>query len=401
MRFRPTTRLIMGAAGLALLLAASAQGAKDRNDPISQKIDKERKTLEVLRHQIQEQHHRATEAERRKESVLQTIHELDSRLATSREAYREVTKDLREKDRVLASITETLAQLRGRMAQRRASVQARVRVQYMEGRYGHLKTMLAARTPADFQRRFQYLSAISKREYDLMQGYRTDVAQLEVTEGRLADARAEMLAAKQQTERQLGEVKDLKQEKWRLVAGISREKETYEKTAEELQRSAARVDSLLRELEERKRVASVGKPRRDIRLPPGPKGVLPWPVDGEVVSYFGKQKHPTFETYIQRKGIEIRTSEGAAIHAVLEGTVAYADWLKGYGLVLILDHPNGFFSLYAHASKLLVKPGEQVRSGQRIGEAGDTGMTGDSKLYFELRDGAEPVDPLVWLAKRG
>jgi septal ring factor EnvC (AmiA/AmiB activator) len=103
---------------------------------------------------------------------------------------------------------------------------------------------------------------------------------------------------------------------------------------------------------------------------------------------------------VQKKGIEIRTEEGSAIRAVMPGSVAYADWLKGYGLVVILDHANGFFSLYAHASKLVAKVGEQVQTGQVIGETGDTGLTGESTLYFELREGAEPVDPLAWLAKR-
>ncbi|HZS10907.1 MAG TPA: peptidoglycan DD-metalloendopeptidase family protein, partial [Nitrospirales bacterium] len=82
------------------------------------------------------------------------------------------------------------------------------------------------------------------------------------------------------------------------------------------------------------------------------------------------------------------------------GTVAYADWLKGYGLVMILDHGNGFFSLYAHASKLLAKVGQGVKAGSTIGEAGDTGLTGESTLYFELREGAEPVDPMQHLPKR-
>jgi septal ring factor EnvC (AmiA/AmiB activator) len=118
------------------------------------------------------------------------------------------------------------------------------------------------------------------------------------------------------------------------------------------------------------------------------------------VSFFGRQKHPTFNTYVQRKGIEIRTVEGSLIHAVMTGSVVYADWLKGYGLVIILDHANGFFSLYAHASKILAKAGEQVAEGQPIGETGDTGMIGENTLYFELREGAEPVDPLHWLAKR-
>ena len=120
-----------------------------------------------------------------------------------------------------------------------------------------------------------------------------------------------------------------------------------------------------------------------------------------MLTYFGRQKHPTFNTYVQRKGIEIRTVEGSAIHAVMAGTVAYADWLKGYGLVIILDHANGFFSLYARTtSKILTTVGAVVASGQAISETGDTGMTGENTLYFELREGTEPVDPLQWLARR-
>ena len=98
--------------------------------------------------------------------------------------------------------------------------------------------------------------------------------------------------------------------------------------------------------------------------------------------------------------IEIKTTDGSSIHAVMPGNVVYADWLKGYGLVIILDHANGFFSLYAHASKILTTVGSQVESGQPIGETGDTGMTGENTLYFELREGADPVDPLQWLVRR-
>jgi len=152
-------------------------------------------------------------------------------------------------------------------------------------------------------------------------------------------------------------------------------------------------------LESRRRALAM-RPSTVPVLPRGAKGALPWPADGQVVSFFGRQKHPTFNTYVQRKGIEIRTSEGSFIHAVMSGTVVYADWLKGYGLVIILDHGNGFFSLYAHASKILAKVGERVAEGNPIGETGDTGMIGENTLYFELREGTEPVDPLHWLAKR-
>ena len=105
------------------------------------------------------------------------------------------------------------------------------------------------------------------------------------------------------------------------------------------------------------------------------------------MSYFGRQKHPTFNTYIQRKGIEIRAAEGSNIRSVLAGQVVYADWLKGYGLVIIVDHANGVFSLYAHASKILTSVGSKIEAGEAIGETGDTGMTGENTLYFELRRG--------------
>jgi septal ring factor EnvC (AmiA/AmiB activator) len=229
-----------------------------------------------------------------------------------------------------------------------------------------------------------------------MEKYRSDAKRMTEVEREREEARRRILAYKMSTEHKLTQIQGLKKEKRVYLAKITQEKESYDRAVEELERSASRVDSLLRELEAR---------RRSVPRSPGSglralKGALLWPADGQVVSRFGRQKHPTFNTYIQRKGIEIRAAEGSIIRAVLPGTVVYADWLKGYGLVIIADHANGIFSLYAHASKLLTEVGARIEAGQTIGETGDTGMTGENTLYFELREGAEPVDPLLWLSKR-
>src|SRR4029079_9991779 len=104
-----------------------------------------------------------------------------------------------------------------------------------------------------------------------------------------------------------------KKEKKLYLIKLAHEKESYERALQELERSAARIDSLLRELEQRRRAASAKPPCRSLQK--GVKGGLPWPAEGSVLSHFGRQKHPTFNTYVQRKGIEIRTSEGSAIHA--------------------------------------------------------------------------------------
>lgn len=398
-----TTRAAIGVL-LTLALAEAgpdfpALAGKERQDTTVQSIEQKRRDLEQIRREIEEKRKQARETEKKKDSALQIIQDLDDRLALSRQERQQIGRQLKEKDREIEEITARLGSLRRDVAERRQSILSRLRIQYIEGRHRHLKALLASGSLADLQQRYHYLSALSKREYDLMQAYQRDLEQLEGIERQRASARETLLGYKKHTERKLAEIQGLKREKKAVLVRLSAEKETYEKALAELERSAARVDSLLRELEQRRRIAG-GRPKREGVAGHMAKGALQWPADGDVVSFFGRQKHPTFATYVQRKGIEIRTEEGSPIRAVMAGTVEYADWLKGYGQVLILDHGNGFFSLYAHASKLLAGVGEQVEAGQVIGETGDTGLTGDTTLYFELREGAEAVDPLTWLAKR-
>jgi murein hydrolase activator len=368
-------------------------------DPIAEKIERERKTLEQLKDKIEEKRKRAGEAEKKRESVLQGIQSLDERLVRHRQDHREIVKKLRKKDREIDDITAQLTTMRTSIQDRRDAISARLRVQYMEGRFGYVKALLASNSYGDFERRRQYLSAVSHKDYELLDTFRADVARMEQAERQRAEARVGMIAFKERIERKLSDIRSLQKEKKVYLTKITHEKDSFTRAVEELERSASRVDGLLRELETRRKAMAMRPPTAPV-LPRGTRGALPWPADGQVISFFGRQKHPTFNTYVQRKGIEIRTSEGSFIHAVMPGTVVYADWLKGYGLVIILDHANGFFSLYAHASKILAKVGEQVTAGHPIGETGDTGMIGENTLYFELREGAEAVDPLLWLAKR-
>lgn len=394
---RGSRQLLLAVAILASLYATASIGAG--RESLSDKIERERKTLDQLKDQIEEKRKQADEAGKKRDSVLQGLQSLDERLVEYRQAHQDIIRKLRKKDEEIETLSRQMSILQDRIDERRDAILARLRIQYMEGRLGHWKTLLASDSYGDFQRRLQYLSAVSERDYALMGTFRADVDQMEQAERQREIARVGMLAYKQSTEKHLTDIKSLKKQKRIYLTNITHEKESYERALQELERSASRVDSLLRELENRRRAAMVRPPVAG-SLPRGLKGLLPWPAEGDIVTFFGRQKHPTFNTYVQRKGIEIRTPEGSAIHAVMPGTVVYADWLKGYGLVIIIDHANGFFSLYAHASKILTVVGAQVTAGQAIGETGDTGMTGENTLYFELREGADPVDPLQWLSKR-
>ena len=391
---------IVALAAVALMAGAPALAAPDRSEPLPEKIRKERQALDKLKGEIKEKKQKSDEAQRKEVSVLQELENADHRIKRSREDLVQVNAKLREKDHEIADTNASLRRLREGIAQREGSIRSRLRVMYKEGPNGRLKLLLASSGYNDLQARLASLRWISRREFQLLEGHRTDRVRLEATESHLLRVRGELQGYQQEIATKLAAVKDERTKKDRLLARVRSEKVMYVKAVEELEKSAQRIEGLIREFEARRKASASAR-----TAPAGEglarlKGRLGWPTEGDVVALFGRQKHPKFETYVQRKGIEIRAGHGTVIRSVSDGVVAFADWMRGYGLLAIVDHGEGFFSLYAHASKLLVGVGDSVRGHQPIGEIGDTGLTGESTLYFELRQGGEALDPLAWLVRR-
>jgi septal ring factor EnvC (AmiA/AmiB activator) len=172
----------------------------------------------------------------------------------------------------------------------------------------------------------------------------------------------------------------------------------------ELTEAAKRLEAFIRELQ--------AKQRRLAKVPPpapgdGPRagfgslrGRLPWPADGRIVGGFGPQVHPRFGTKTFRNGVDIEAAEGTEVAAVYAGHVVYTGWFKGYGNLIILDHGNEYYTLYAHVADIHVKEGDDVRQAQHIGTVGDTGSLAGPRLYFEVRFQGKPQDPTEWLRQR-
>lgn len=129
------------------------------------------------------------------------------------------------------------------------------------------------------------------------------------------------------------------------------------------------------------------------------KGLLKMPVKGRIVSFFGPYKNTRFNITNFRNGIEIKAEKGARIKAVSNGHVIYADWFKGYGNMIILDHGDNYYTVYAHAHTLLKSKGDNVKMSEVIATVGDTASMVGSVLYFEVRHHGKPMDPLEWLQK--
>jgi septal ring factor EnvC (AmiA/AmiB activator) len=194
-----------------------------------------------------------------------------------------------------------------------------------------------------------------------------------------------------------------------LLAKVQEQKKGHLAAIRELELAARELQGLIGRLQREKRPRSARAPAPELPGAPAPlqgsgaafaslKGRLPWPTPGTLTSTFGRQEHPRYRTVTFNRGIEINAPEGQRIVAVSDGTVLYADWFKGYGRLIVLDHGEGYYTVYAHAAEILVRLGDRVTKGQSIGLVGNSGSVAGSQLYFEVRHRGRPQDPMSWLA---
>jgi septal ring factor EnvC (AmiA/AmiB activator) len=294
---------------------------------------------------------------------------------------------------------------------------------YKQGRFGYVRMLLSADDFSVAGRRLKYLSAVAGQDQRLMHSYSAALAELAEKRAELTRYKAEVAEAKLKATATRNQIAEEQRKRRVLLASVREEKAGHLAAIKELEKSAKDLQALIARLqseEERQRRAARTPPRRESPRGEGTggkekeevpdihddgrfsrlKGKLPWPTAGSLASTFGRQEHPRFRTVTFNRGIEIAAPEGRGFVAVADGTVIYADWFKGYGRLIILDHSGGYFTLYAHASEILARPGDSVSRGQMIGKVGDTGSLEGPQLYFELRHKGKPQDPLAWLQPR-
>ncbi len=193
------------------------------------------------------------------------------------------------------------------------------------------------------------------------------------------------------SQKKKNEILKEKKEKQKFLNDIKTRKGIYEKTQKELLEASKELSSLIAILEknysEDKNLAFHER-----------KGSLPWPIRGKIISPFGKVKNKRFQTLSSNNGIEIIAPIGKNVRAIYNGEVLYSGNLKGYGLMVILGHGKGYYSLYAHLSKSLVNKGDKVIKSQVFANTGDSGSINGPSLYFEIRNKRVPENPVKWLS---
>jgi septal ring factor EnvC (AmiA/AmiB activator) len=383
--------------GVVLLGFLGVFSVSDGQDPGT--LQEKKKELQELKKGITEERKKAKESAAKEAQIQTTLKRIDQQLRQKTAELKELEAKLRAEERAIVELNREVLRVERELQQTKERWAHRLRALYKQGQFGVFRLLLSAENLTDMALRVKYLGAITAHDRALSEHYATMVADLGQKQGILQARRAALAKNRNQVRATQEEIAE---EKWRqriLLAKVREEKQGHLTAIRELEEASTQLQQLINQLQKRETAATATPP-----LPTGPfttlKGKLPWPTDGELSVRFGRQEHPKFKTVTFNKGIGIHAPLGQEILAVYDGTVVYADWFRGYGKLIILDHSQGFYTLYAHASDLFVPQGETVRAGQAIGRVGETGSLEGPQLYFELRYQGIPQDPLVWLNPR-
>lgn len=363
---------------------------------ITEKIENEKKELEKLKAQIEERRKKSKEAAKKERSILWNIEEIDYKQGIMKKELRLLDYQLKKKEGDIVFVNTEINGLKKEIDKKSRLLKERLRVVYKNRTGGYLQILFASKDYSTLMRRYKYIKLIVDREAELINSYKDSLNKINNKKIELEKGKEEILYYKGNLTDKEEEIRAEREKKVAILKEVRTEKELYDKLVKELEESASQLSKMIDQLsaaKDKEPVSLSGRFKEEM-------GRLRWPINGNIVGYFGKQKHPKFNTFIIRKGIDIAAREGDKIKAVFSGKVVYADWFKGYGMLIILDHDEGYYTVYGNASRLLVSSGDYVAKDHVIAEAGDTGISREGNLYFEIRYKGEPQDPIRWLTKR-
>ena len=283
-----------------------------------------------------------------------------------------------------------------------------LRLQYLSGESEPLRLMLSLQDPGEPARQLQYLTYVSRARAEQIAALRTDLAELAELARQTQAREAEIERLQQDQARARAELEQERSKRQAVLAEVSREVARQRRELGTLTRNEERLSRLVKRLSQelahapRRPRAPAQRLRNEAVPEPGVtgsfrelKGSLRLPVRGELANQFGS---PRQGSGVAWKGVLIRARPGEEVRAVAGGRVVFADWLRGFGNLLILDHGDGYLSLYAYNESLLRQVGDRVGSGEPIGTVGSSGGSEETGLYFEIRFQGRPIDPLSWTA---
>ncbi|KAA9131851.1 peptidoglycan DD-metalloendopeptidase family protein [Marinihelvus fidelis] len=368
--------------GLVLLLAATAHAADEREDT-QQRLDSV--NADIARLQAELEQERARQGD--EQAALKTI---DLALQDAARRNRELASTRADHDAEVVRLeAERLAYI-DRLADSGDRLEAQVLAAWRAGRESRIKLLLNQDDPSRVQRLLAYYEHLSNAQGEQIHALEAALDDLDAMTAAIEAELAELAQAEAAHRAAEDELRGQREQQALTLAAIEAALDEGETRLQTLQRDRADLETLLERLDDS--LADIPSDLGGGLHPTELKGQLPMPVRGRVAAAYGQPR----TAGLRWQGWLISAPAGTDVNAIAYGRVAYADWLRGYGLLLIIDHGDGFMSLYGHNEALLAEVGDWVPAGRTIAQSGRN--TGQSEgVYFELRHDGSAVDPAAWI----
>jgi septal ring factor EnvC (AmiA/AmiB activator) len=378
---------ILGSTLIAMIWACSSladDAVIDDAGLAEQNLAEVRSRIQALEKEFQKQGERrgATErelqkAERSESGLRRKLSDTNGQLTVSRER--------------LKSLQNEAADMRSEVQVYRAELEQQLRVAYVVGQDGWLQMVLSQRDPIQISRELVYYSYIARQRIDLMDAVRGKLQQLDEIRRSVEREEARLGEIQRDQRERLKEISHAREERHLALADINKGIATQSDQITRLKGEAESLEALVAELT---RVLA-DLPIEDSSRFADRKGQMNWPADGRLIRKFGQ---PKADGHLRWDGVLLAADAGTEVRAVHHGRVVFSDWLSGMGLLVVVEHGDGYLTLYGHNQDVAREVGEWVKPGSVIAHVGDSGGQAAAGLYFEIRKNGQPVDPNGWIS---
>jgi murein hydrolase activator len=387
---RPLPRGLSRALLLALLCVSTLPAAPSRPDEARKAEDarKAEEQLQAVKSEIERVTREVSAEQVERDRLARELRSAELSVGKARDQLSDVRRERAEDAARRAALASEKRSRETELDQNRAALAGQMRAAYLIGRQEPLKLLLNQKDPELAGRMFIYYGYFGRARAGQIHLIENDVERLAELDNELAAEDAKLAELEKQQRAQLLALEQARERRTQVLANLEAQSHSRAQNLERLRTQQAGLEKLVRELRTAMERFPVEGNDAFMRL----RGKLAWPVSGHLVARFGDARAGG----VRWDGVLVATERGAPVKAVCQGRVIYADWLPGLGLLAIVDHGDGYLSLYGHNERLYKAAGEQVAAGDTIAAAGDSGGSPRPELYFEIRKGGKPVDPRPW-----
>ncbi len=365
---------------LLLLSSALTLGDEKQSQQQLEQLNSEMKTLKKL----------LTDFKSTRSSLQNDLRKSEIKIGTLQKKIKAIEKQLQQHQQKLSQLHTERQQLKSDQKQQQKYIEQQILAAFQLGQENKLKILLNQEDPEKLSRSLNYYDYFNRARSEQIQAYIDIISELDAIEPKINQATESLSSTRQslllEHKKLLGNKNARKRNLAKINSAIKNKDQQLRKAA----RDRAELEKLLTAMEQT--IANISIPT-DYRPFKQLKGQLPWPIKGKPSNRFGSRRSGSD---IRWQGLSIPAQEGVNVKAIHHGRIVFSDWLRGSGLLVIIDHGDGYMSLYAHNQSLLRQTGEWVNIGETIATVGNSGGQQRANLYFEIRHNGQPTDPRKW-----